>query len=625
MTLILRQVSIRADGGEIVRTQRLDGDEATIGRAEDCGIVLPDLAVRLVHARLRLVDDDVTVTALGGARFHHGGRPVDRAVFRLGEPVRLGFGKYDILVEPGANEGEAVLTVSRQDGGGLDLDSPGRIFSLAGGPVGKRLAAWVIGLAILAAAVAAPVLYFNRPDTILAKADAQWSTGHLSQAHAFLEDNCESCHRQAFVAVRDEACMDCHDAGREEPVLMKVALNVRNAGAPKPPVFIRHHAEHARLSRAAPPPSGLAERLKSVLRRRLNRQDDRCASCHLEHQGPEMDEALDTQIALNARPPIPLLREVETCVSCHTELAARLPDTDLTDAPNWARHPDFRPLVTVDTAGGMAKVVPIRLTDNPTENTGLVFPHALHLSQTGGVARMAASLPRYGGPLQCGTCHQADPAGPGFAPIRMERDCEACHSLALGDQPYGPIRLPHGEPAEVVAAIQGWFGAARPAPAATMQPRRRPGEALELERREQRSAAARPDPAAATRAVQAAFAPRGVCFDCHVVNGNGPADFSIIPVRLTGRYLVRGTFDHRTLGHRRTERGGPECIDCHAAESSSRAADLLLPKVEVCRDCHGRPADAVPHPAGGDCVTCHSFHNPTAPRKRTKAAQVAAS
>ena len=40
--------------------------------------------------------------------------------------------------------------------------------------------------------------------------DASWRTGALSSVHHGLEDNCEACHVEPFVAVRDQTCLACH-------------------------------------------------------------------------------------------------------------------------------------------------------------------------------------------------------------------------------------------------------------------------------------------------------------------------------------------------------------------------------------------------------------------------------
>jgi hypothetical protein len=52
--ITLRAVTRQAGGGEIVRTRRLAASEALIGRAPECDIHLPDLAVDMQHALLRV-------------------------------------------------------------------------------------------------------------------------------------------------------------------------------------------------------------------------------------------------------------------------------------------------------------------------------------------------------------------------------------------------------------------------------------------------------------------------------------------------------------------------------------------------------------------------------------------
>ena len=44
-TITLRLITRQAGGGEIVRVRQVAGSEAMIGRAPDCDIHLPDLAV----------------------------------------------------------------------------------------------------------------------------------------------------------------------------------------------------------------------------------------------------------------------------------------------------------------------------------------------------------------------------------------------------------------------------------------------------------------------------------------------------------------------------------------------------------------------------------------------------
>ena len=68
MDLILRQITRRSGGGDIIRTKTLSTDEPVIGRGSDCDIRIPDLAVALRHAVLRPSGNGrVTVEEIGRA------------------------------------------------------------------------------------------------------------------------------------------------------------------------------------------------------------------------------------------------------------------------------------------------------------------------------------------------------------------------------------------------------------------------------------------------------------------------------------------------------------------------------------------------------------------------------
>jgi predicted CXXCH cytochrome family protein len=51
------------------------------------------------------------------------------------------------------------------------------------------------------------------------------------------------------------------------------------------------------------------------------------------------------------------------------------------------------------------------------------------------------------------------------------------------------------------------------------------------------------------------------------------------------------------------------CTECHAAAASTETKDVLLPKVETCRDCH-----QVRVGARSGCVECHRYHDKTQER-----------
>src|SRR3546814_9213246 len=51
------------------------------------------------------------------------------------------------------------------------------------------------------------------------------------------------------------------------------------------------------------------------------------------------------------------------------------------------------------------------------------------------------------------------------------------------------------------------------------------------------------------------------------------------PVNLPDRYFVHGGFNHAAHAQEK-------CSSCHKAETSKASADLLLPALATCRECH---------------------------------------
>jgi len=311
------------------------------------------------------------------------------------------------------------------------------------------------------------------------------------------------------------------------------------------------------------------------------------------------------------RPDKPILAMAQDCAQCHGALKSRLPDTYLVDVADWSRHPDFRPLVTLSPAGPNPVVRRIPLSQHPQENPGLTFDHSVHLSPTGGVARLAQVLGRAGGygdgGLACGACHRPDASGQGFAPIEMTRDCGACHSLAFA-RVNGVLQLlPHGRPDLVVAKLTAFYapqsiwsgppnGANRPTATPTL-----PAVV----------AASRASPAA-VEAIRWTFSLGGACYDCHRVvppTGANPLAYGIAPVHLTDRYLPWGAFNHAIAAHRKDPAGRETCNDCHKARTSQRAEDLLLPRIDTCFACHGKTPVEAPQSAGATCAECHGYHD----------------
>jgi hypothetical protein len=589
----LRIITQRASGGDpIIRERSIPGPEATIGRAADSDVVLADLAVDLKHARMRFSRPGrVLLESVGGLPFSVGGQVTQRAELDASQRPVAYFSSYALAFEP-AEEGGVVVTVTRDEAERHESPS---VFSLQSKVFGRRNMAWVFGAGLLLACLIVPLFLAGVLSHLKIHPDQQWSSGPLSRAHAFLENDCKACHANAFVAVRDAQCLACHAAGPDGGAASAQLARARDLGSPFRPLPVAEHAPHAKLEAASTLPRGLGAKATVLVQRAFNHPTNRCASCHIEHTKPR-EAGADPHAPATDKPDLVI---AQSCESCHSGLKKRLPKTELIDTPSWSRHPAFRAQI-ITAAGPKPQFERIALKSSPQERNGLTFPHALHLDPMGGVARQAIDLGKargYGAPLDCSNCHHAEAGGKGFAPIEMERDCSACHSLAYARGPDGRLKfLPHGELQKVVDTLAGRTLAAASAPA-----RQRPGEI-------------RPSAFSATgaSAYRAVFSPGGACYDCHTVSWSGDT-VRMAPVKLADRYLPSGGFDHSIPEHGgpgKAKAGAFECADCHKAATSTSSSDVLIPDLPKCAACHGKTTREVAAAGKADCVECHGFHDP---------------
>lgn len=568
MTFRLRTIDTTADGRQIVRDRDLAASTLTIGRVSENDIHLPDLAVDPRHAQMTLSGGRIAVEALGTLGFGVDGVASTSANIDPARGAELRFGSYNLAVSRDA-DGTPLITIAQvasQDQGKA-TDEKHR-FSLAAAMPGKRAAAWVLGLLVLAVFLIFPVasnLHHQADASAAVHGDKAWSAGPLSLAHHALEGKCEACHVKPFEAVRDTACVACHKD-------------------------VHDHAPAARLAlaRGGGP---LGERMLWAVAHVFGKPGPgACTDCHIEHQG-----------ATRMAPPAQ-----QFCADCHGSLKDRLTDTRLGNAGDFGKlHPQFTPGIVLDPFVG--KQVPVSLDANPRENSGLAFPHKLHLDPLGGVARMAASIGAAKGygraGLQCANCHHATEDGVRFQPISMERDCEACHSLAY-DKVDGIVRtLHHGDVDQMIADLStsGYNPPVAP-------DRRAPGQFAPGGNYHISFA----PPRYTSATFQQALSRGGVCGECHTPTmRNGKP--GVVPVTLPSRYMADGWFNHKAHAQEK-------CSSCHAAEKSTTSADVLLPKIAECRTCHlGEDDHKAKVPSG--CAMCHAYHpTPGAPRglKRDK-------
>ncbi len=558
---ILRTVTRTADGRDIVRSAPVEDEQLSIGRDASNRVHLQDLAVDPFHATLARQGGRIVAESVSGLGFGVDGKATMRAALDAGRGAELRFGSHILTLSE--EDGVPVVTVARV-GSVAEArgHEDGAAFSLRGKLPGKRISAWSFLLLILAACLAWPIMTYARWSDAKTRppatyADKQWTSGPLSQAHHSLERDCQACHAKPFEPVKDEKCVACHQA-------------------------VHDHADAKRQELAMAPPGGFKRFQNGVKATFGYPSGQRCVDCHNEHQGAG---------------PMPATAQA-FCTDCHAAMKARLPDTKLANAQDFeASHPNLRPAVAIGWQGDRVMLARLAGGGMQLEDNGLKFPHALHMSANGGVARMAMSAG--GKPLGCASCHRPTADGVRFEKIEMERDCQGCHSLAF-ERIGGTVRtLRHGEPALVVADLRAWGGSGAPIDG-KIAGRRVPGFA---------GSAGAYSPGYA-RGADAPFVKGGACYDCHVIDrtgGTATNGWHVRPVFQPARYLKNGWFDHQAHA---TEK----CESCHAgARTSNDARLLLLPALDKgaqgkgCRDCHGGEASHAEVPS--NCAMCHSYHS----------------
>jgi hypothetical protein len=564
MRCLIRFLTRGAAGAIETRERSFDGEVLTLGRGSDQAIYLRDRRVALAHARISLRGGQPVIAGLTAAGVVHNGAVVREARLDPGDVLQIGANLIKVIEAPAGHD---LACTFELDPAVRAEEATWRPTRLRVGDylAGKRRASWLLfGLLLLVALVLPASGLFSegwqeRLRTTALPSDNAWNPGPMANVHAVTAGNCEACHQEPFVRVRDAACLACH--------------------APK----LRSHAGEFQQAAAG------ADR-------------SQCTDCHRAHDGS----------AHLVR------RDDATCAGCHRDLQS-VAGSSVTagDASDFlTAHPEFRVTnLLVAQPEGLGSNRPftistrrlVRGESSFSDGSGLIFPHREHLAPDG--IRGPDGLQELG----CGDCHQPAADG-GFRPIAMERDCADCHRLDF--EPADPDRVvPHGRPQAVIDMLVDYysrqylegFPGAVPLPGTD---RPRPGRevsaedrALALDRARQRAALVARD-----------VLERRVCVTCHVVDrvsaAGAPASWVVRPVALTDRWFPAARFDHGDHGTTLTP-----CGTCHAAEESADARDILLPAIATCRDCHAGstvPAGSRNLLATG-CMGCHGFHLESAP------------
>ncbi len=283
-----------------------------------------------------------------------------------------------------------------------------------------------------------------------------------------------------------------------------------------------------------------------------------CSNCHVEHQGV-------TRLAETSD---------RACTQCHSDLAAR----DKNSPPRFVAsisgfdqtHPEIAVLRSGRIDAGTVKL-----------------NHAVHLKR---------DLRGPHGPVQlkCADCHLP----PGMEPVSYEKHCASCHTLGF-DRRFTES-APHKEPKVVYDFV---------AKKLTDYIAAHPREIPLVDEPDKRLPSRPPQPPArnAPEWVEQRLADaqlllwRKACKECHALSyPNGPDALpEVAKAAITARWLPHAAFDHEA--HQMLA-----CAACHSkAATSQETSDVLIPGIQVCRECHHTGATA----AEARCFECHGYHD----------------
>lgn len=552
MRILIREIRrVAGDTFEHIDTT-FDGDVLTIGRATDQVIQLQDRQLALSHSEILMTGRHLSIRAVGREQLFVNGKRTRASRIHPGDEFEIGAYRFTIRQAPPGYD----FAITVQAG---ELSAQESAFganfrqSLDETAVSKRKLSWVFASLVLVLFLGIPAIgLFDHDRAADLRAtpwlpdDGLWSSGPMHNAHRFMGDNCNACHVVPFVMVRDQECIACHTSTTHhvDPAV--------------------HHMEYL--------------------------EETRCATCHKEHKEPG----------------VLVRRDQGLCGDCHGNLMATAASpVELYDASDFEHHhPEFRlsMLVPTGSAVDMEWEVVRRPVDDPglVEQSNLKFPHDVHLDPGGidgpdGVVRMV-----------CGDCHRAEAGGAYMQPVTMESHCADCHLLTF--DPGSPEReMPHGQPDMVVRLLEEFYsreflwGPTVAPTARSIREARRPGQMTALTAAERAQAVER----ARQRALEVAetIFERTTCAICHEVervdDPNRDSPWQVLPVQLQNVWMPKSWFDHAS--HRTME-----CVDCHAAETSSSATDVLMPDIASCRECHG--GGHASNKLISECVDCHVFH-----------------
>ena len=452
----------------------------------------------------------------------------------------------------------------------------------------------------------------------------------VSDAHRVFEQDCKSCHDRSLAplsrmvtfdntihSTSDKKCQACHPQSNEDHLSPSISGDAR--------LLTKRGEDIGELR------EGRDETLKRQLHAHFLKLG--CAGCHQEHRGHlHLADVAD-----------------EHCSTCHSTIHEQIsPRRFELNFANFGHHPEFalwqNPVKTTTVpAEELRESSPVKWEqDGPVDRSAIKFSHHRHLDP---------KLPMPGGKtteLSCVDCHQPDASGAYFRPLTFAQDCQRCHTLGFPSTG----ELPHSKP-EIIRGIlldrlaRNGDGK-RPLPAAVDElggPTKAPIAAIkadsdgrpslealqrDLEKLEQLLFAV-PHSETSHERPRVAGLLEAACTKCHFTERTERAGeaWRVIPPRLPEQWMNHSRFRH-------DRHSSVDCQTCHTRNghrmdtekreqfypvlkeerraspsiyASESARDVLMPRIEICRQCHGHGSAPGSRSVGDRCVDCHAYHH----------------
>jgi hypothetical protein len=399
-----------------------------------------------------------------------------------------------------------------------------------------------IGILSLIAGVVAAVVWLVVP--VVSGSLVAWSSGPISNSHKVIENDCLQCHATPFERVQDRECLSCH------------SLTEHSA---KLDPFLHKHPQ-------------------------LNL---RCADCHMEHNG---GHGL-------------IQNDARQCIGCHASMGSFMPDAASSAVASLAQHPQFRAAIPSDD-GSAALRIPVDDLVHAKDPSSLKLNHAVHLKP--GLRGKAGPVH-----LECNSCHQLSSDRSTLNPVRFEDHCQSCHAMEFDERLPG-VEVTHASSERIYSFLLAEYtklllgkGDTTEASAPSAQQRLLPGNG---EKHGVVGAPAEVRPVVeAARLAEKQLHTRTACIVCHEVKQKPDSTQKLSE----SRYVVKAVnAAHKWFPSARFSHGSHEAVTCESchekARTSEQTADLLLPGVAGCRECHAQGHEQGRVVSG--CQTCHVYH-----------------